>query len=1071
MYSKNQKNMKSKLINKKILITLFGLLIAVTLSSCVKIKINGKNITEYFDRVKEITKKSYENVSEQKEEEEVLDIDTDTGEKIPSLSGDVFTLSKYSLPKTDDVIAGFKVKFVFDYDRRNAKVVVFEHEKTGATAFLISNDDEDMSATIGFNTLAYDNRGIPHIFEHATLGGSEKYPSSNVFYEISNKTYNTYMNAFTMQQATVYPVTSLSDEQLFALYKVYVDGIFNPNLLKNENSFKREAYRYSLSDKNSDINLSGVAYSEMAANESNIMFASSYNAGQTLYKDSVVSFVTGGKTNDIIKLKNDDLIEFHNKYYHPSNMVITLYGNIDYKKYLEFTNDEYLKNFDKIEIDKADKLYIENSGVVEKTFDFPVSSTSEIENKSIIAYSIPCEGLSAYEAGIFSIVLSDLESSDGEIRNLLNKKLDKADFYIDYNLDLARPYINIFYTNVNPEDKDILKEITEEALKNEIKKGIQEEVLEASVDANDMQKELDRDSHGFTNEMDEFYSKTFRDNGIDLLGYFRYQKGIDDLRKRCKDGTIQKLMEKYFEDLSKVAITITKPKKGLLERKKEENNLKLKELKESMSDGEIEKLIAENNEFEKWVEENDKNSVIEKVRVASVSSLSEYRAKCYAYEENNEGVRFIRSDIDDINYSYVNILFDASSIPYEDLHKLKLLSDLLLYLPTSNYDDFKLSNEFSKVAYSYGTSLENAKYYDGGYTPYLSFSFMALNKHIDTIITLLRELMFETKFEDVQKLRNFVNQTYVEMVSNFEAEPSAYASKVIYAASKDGGMYDLYVEGVDYLKFLKEISKLDDDALKEILTDCQNILKKIYNRNGMVCEIISDFSEMSNIKSKIMNLSYEFNDERITKVDYNSYFNKEHKNVAVGCNSQVLYNYLYLPFKENDIKFSAKQYVIDSWVNNTYLYPEFRVKRSCYGASVDSSIDFMSMNTYRDPNLSESYLVMADILKFIDNNNMTHDELEDYKLNAYSYFSYPLTKLSAAYIAIDETLQKWSDKRPERYVRYMKEIKDTSLDDVQTLKELYKMLVEKGKKVTVGNFDLIERNGGLFDEIIHAFVE
>ena len=269
------------------------------------------------------------------------------GDELISLD-DATTLSKYELPKVGDSLYGFNVKGIYDYSNRNAKVVLFEHEKTSAKAFLISNDDIDKAACIGFNTLAYDDKGVPHVFEHSCLGGSDKYPSANLFTEAVNRTYNTYMNAVTLQNATIYPMSSLSDEQLFSIYKLYLDGVFYPNVLKDKKNLEREAYRYILYDESDDINLSGVVYSEMSGFEGSIDAVAYYNSLKTMFDGSYLGSNTGGDTKEIPNIDIEDLIKFHEKYYHPSNMVLTLYGDIDYKKYLQYTDEEYLSHFDKI---------------------------------------------------------------------------------------------------------------------------------------------------------------------------------------------------------------------------------------------------------------------------------------------------------------------------------------------------------------------------------------------------------------------------------------------------------------------------------------------------------------------------------------------------------------------------------------------------------------------------------------------------------------------------------------------------------------------------------------------------
>ena len=1047
-----------KSVFKRKLVLILALVVSVLFTSCV-------HFSAKFDLNKLLDTFRSEKKVEVVEEEVKEEIEKDTGENLVTLDGYVSTLSKYQLPKIGDVVGGFKAKDIFEYKEKNAKVVVFEHEKTGATAFLISNDDEDKAVSFGFNTLAYDDRGLPHVFEHATLGGSDRYPSSNLFTEMINKTYNTFINAYTMLQSTIYPVASLSDEQLFAMYKVYIDGVFYPSMMHDEKSFSNEAYRYSLYDKNDDIGIKGVVYSEMSGHEGNLSEAASLNAAKNLYPDSYVTMEVGGKPIEILKITNDDLKNFHDTYYHPSNLVMTLYGDIDYEKYLKYADEEYFKDFDRIEIDKEDKNYKPNNGFVDRSYDFAVASNSDIENKSEITYSIPCEGISAYEAGIMQVVIGDLSSDDGYIRNYLQEKIDKADFAVQDFLNTAKPYINITYYNVNPEDKDLLKEITEKALKETVDYDMSEETMIAFKNEREMDIELMKDSHGFENYIHAFYETTFRDNGKNLKSFFQFCKGMDDVDKRFYDGTISELVKRYFSDLSHCAITVTSPKRGLLEKNTEALKDRLVKMKAEMSDEEIEALINKNNEFDAWVEENAKISLIDKVRVASVSGLEEYKAKCYAYEENVEGIRFIRSDIDDIKYNEFNLLFDASFVPYEDTLKLQLLSDLFFTLPTTNYDNYTLSNEFSLYAHNYGTSLYNNKYYNGGYKPYLTFYISSLDKHIDKIFELLKELMFETKFDDVDKLRNYAMQSYNNFKASFDSDASYFAGAYLSAKTDPAELYNLHIGDKDYADYLKYLSTLDDDGLRDVLKDCERLLYEIYNKNGMVCEIISNIGMVSPIKSKVLELTSGMKDEKIVSVNYDEYLKKYEGNIALAGDTYVNFNYVCIPFKDKS-EFSAKYYVINSWLDTAILYPELRVKRSCYGAYSMTELKSNYIYTFRDRNIKETYNLFSELPKLMDEIKLSEEDLEDYKLNAYSNFSYPLTKRGSAIVAIDEILENCDDKRPDRYVRYMKEIKDTTLDDMEELKKTIIKTVDEGFKVTAGSTEAIEENKDLFDVII-----
>lgn len=1043
---------------KKIVNLLLVLLISLGLFSCTKVKFNFN--------FKVSTKNAVATESEVKNEGV-----SNYGDNLVPLTGEVSTLSKYELPKIGDTLYGFRVDGIYDYEMKNAKLVLFTHEKSGARAILISNDDEDKSTIIGFNTLTYDDRGIPHVFEHACLGGSAKYPNANTFDEAVNKIYQTFMNAFTMEHGTVYPCSSLSDPQLFELYKFYLDGVMNPDVLRDEKNLEREAHRYILNDKNDDISLSGVVYSEMSANEGNISRVAYTNVKKTMFEGSFMASETGGVTSEIIKIKNKDLIDFHEKYYHPSNMVITLYGDIEYKKYLKYTDEEYLSKFDKLEIDKADDGYIEQRSFKTKKYDFPVSASDDTDKQTVIVYGISCEDMSAYESGLFSVVMNALSKSDGPIDKRLKEKLPSAVYSLDNCLDMPKPFILVEFTNVDEKDADVIKEIVEESFLELLNDGISKEIVDEIVDEFEIKKEKSMDSHGFASESIDFYARVFANNGKDILGDLKYYKGLNDIETAYENGDIKKLAEKYLSNNDKCSLAVVVPKKGMLEEKKSNLASDLKNMKSSMTEEELDALILKNKEFNQWTDYQTQNSIINTIRVASISALDEYRAPCYAYEETNEGVHFIRSDIKGAKSSYFNILFDASGVRYEDIHKLNLISNLFGELPTTNYEGKRLVSEIERYISSIyvGPSI---KYYDGGgYKPYFSFSARALDKNLDKAFELLEELMYETKFEDVKIVRNVVSSNKNSIRQEFNANPSSYATSLATAQNDSDYLYDNYLNGTEYLKFLDSVEKMSDEEIKVLLAECRELLLSLYNRSGLICELISNFDTVKVLKSKLVELSYDFKNEKIKEIDYNEFLAPLKERIALVSSGTMQYNMISMPMQKSEIEYSSKYDVLKSILDINVLFNEFRAKRSAYGSYSTFNKQRGLIYTYRDPNLKESYDVFKSVPTLLRSLKMSDDELDNYKLNAYSKFAYPLTKFDAAMIAIEEALTKTKIKRPDRYVGYMREIKALKKDDLEDMYKLVDELANKGKCITAGNREQIESNKDMFDEIIYDYVE
>lgn len=993
------------------------------------------------------------------------------GPNLKELEGDVFTLSHFKLPKVGESLYGFKVEAIYDYEARNAKLVVFEYEKTGTKLVLISNDDEDKSAAFGFNTLTYDNKGIPHVFEHACLGGSYKYPNANLFMEATSKTYNTFMNALTMQNATVYPFSSLSDPQLFELYKFYFDGVMNPNVLRDKKNLEREAYRYILDDKNTDISLSGVVYSEMSGVEGNIYSVSYRNSLKTMFDGSFMGVNTGGVTTEIPKITFEELTEFHDKYYHPSNMIIALYGDIDYEKYLKYADEEYLSKYGKKEIDKNDSNYSKQDSFNIKRYDFPVSIDEDIEGKTIIDYNVICEGMSEYETGTFELVLSALMNSDGPINKRLKERYPKVDFEIQNGLCYPKPFFTIRFINADESLANDLKEIVEESFAEIVKDGINEEILESLLNAILYKREVSKDSHGFAGGCEYEFLMMFAKNESNPTGMLLHDKAINEIEELYKNGSVKSLAEKYLSNNENSSISITVPKLGLLEEKSNKLKQELIDMKKKLSDEEITDLINETKEYNAWVEEQTNNSLIEMLRKATLSELDEYRAKCYAYEENVEGINFIRSDIDDLKYNSFGLYFDISNFTIEDAMKLKLLSSLLMELPTNNYPGQKLKSAFERYLISFSEGISVNRYYDGGYKPYYNIYVKTLDQNIDKSFELLKEHMDETIFEDTDILKSVVSLNLNNYKNVANSNPTAIAKELIDAKTDDNAIYEYSISGINYINFLKNISEMSDSDLKNLLDEMKEIYNEVKNRNGLVCQIIGNFNTIKNIKSKVIDMSYAFNNKKIVNnIDIATISDIKDK-TAVIVNGTVQYNYIATPLLKDDIKYTSKYAVLSSIIDSMVLYPEFRVKRSAYGSYSACSRLNSYIYTYRDPNLNETYKVFNEIPNIMSKIKLSDSELEDYKLNAYSSFSYPLSKYGAAEVAVSETFSKVSEKRPDRYIRYMKEIKEMTKEELPELNKLFEKMVNDGIYVTVGGKEQIEKNADIFDDIKYDYVK
>ena len=234
-----------------------------------------------------------------------------------------------------------------------SKGVLLRHIKSGARILLLENDDNNKVFSIGFRTPPSDSTGVPHIMEHSVLCGSRNFPAKDPFVELVKGSLNTFLNAMTYPDKTVYPVASCNDKDFQNLMHVYMDAVFYPNIYEHEETFRQEGWSYKLDDPDGELTYNGVVYNEMKGAFSSPESVLDRVVLNTLFPDTAYAYESGGDPEVIPELTYEQFLDFHRKYYHPSNSYIYLYGNMDMEEKLSWLDREYLSHFEKDFIDSA----------------------------------------------------------------------------------------------------------------------------------------------------------------------------------------------------------------------------------------------------------------------------------------------------------------------------------------------------------------------------------------------------------------------------------------------------------------------------------------------------------------------------------------------------------------------------------------------------------------------------------------------------------------------------------------------------------------------------------------------
>ena len=472
---------------------------------------------------------------------------------------------KVGLPAVGDVVEGFEVKEIRPFDMIATDIVLFEHQKTGAKLLYFANDDTNRVYDLTFLTQAIDDTGLPHVFEHATLNGSEKYPSSALFFNMINQTYNTYLNASTYQVMTTYPCASLSEEQLLKYADFYTDSCLHPCVLEKESIYREEAWRYRLPNADSEMTIEGTVYSEMLA-AYNLHRAAAYNAARTICPGSYAGNVSGGDPKYIPDMTYEMLRDYHEKYYHPSNCLAGLYGDFkDYTAFLKLLNEAFAP-YEPQDFVLEDPGYTPIAESVEKEFTFPAEASSDTANKSEIYYEILCPGLKKDSEQLtkVTILTALLGQESSPLGQALNEQFPASTYNVYVENEMPESALVFTLSEANPEDAAQFRETIDRVLSEVSETGFSDGFVDAQAASSELAAKLARENTSLGTDLIPNFMYEYACTGS-LWKYLQDTEAVEQIRSWHEAGEFQTVLSGLLAEEPVTALVTTRPEPGAKE--------------------------------------------------------------------------------------------------------------------------------------------------------------------------------------------------------------------------------------------------------------------------------------------------------------------------------------------------------------------------------------------------------------------------------------------------------------------------------------------------------------------------
>ncbi len=943
---------------------------------------------------------------------------------------------------------------------------ILRHKKSGARIAILSNNDDNKVFYIGFRTPPEDETGVPHIIEHTTLCGSKKFPVKDPFIELAKGSLNTFLNAMTYPDKTVYPVASCNDQDFKNLMDVYLDAVFNPNITKYEEIFKQEGWHYELTGKDDELKINGVVYNEMKGAYSSPDEVLSSQIYRSLFPDNTYSKDSGGNPEYIPKLTYEAYLDFYHKYYHPSNSYIYLYGDMDVVERLEWLDKEYLSLYDYKKVNSEINKQPAFDEIKNVEAQYSITMDDSQENKTYLSYNrVVGDTLDEMLYQAFDVLDYALVSSPGApVKQALIDAGIGDDVYGSYDAGILQPVFSFVAKNANASQADEFESIIENTLKEVVKTGINKEALLAGINSSEFKfREADfgQFPKGLLFGLNCLDSWLFDDMKpfihLECLGTFA------KLRKAVDTDYFEKLIQEYLLDNTHGSSVTVKPKRGLGNEREEALAKELSDYKASLSDEEIKKLIEDTEHLKKYQEEPSSDEDLRKLPMLTRADMKKNAMPFSNIEDELSDVKVVRHDIESNGIDYISFLFDAGDFAQSELGYLGFFTNALGLVSTEKYSYTDLANATN--IYTGGISTGTASHPDikdrNNFVFKLEVKLKVLEKNLDKALELMEQMLLSSDFTDTKRLGELVAQIKARLQANLSSSGHLVAAMRSMSSFSRYALYQDELKGIAFYRSICHIEKELSESPKSVSDKLAAIAKKLFARNRMLISFTGNNEAYGNAKPSLEKVIAGFDKMSAVGNQAEVHFNTA-KEAFIDA-SQIQYVAKTGDFICEGYEYTGALRLLRVILSYDYLWINVRVKGGAYGCMntfLRSGESYFV--SYRDPNLSDTLDVYDRIPEYIKNFSPDERDMTKYIIGTFSALDTPMNPEAKGSRSLSAYLEGITY---EQIQKERNEILNAQPEDIRRLADLVEAVLKKDSICVIGNENMIKESAGLFENV------
>ena len=969
----------------------------------------------------------------------------------------IYDLNAYEVLQTEDL------------SDLKSKGTLLKHKKSGARVLLMENDDENKVFTIGFRTPPSDSTGVPHIMEHSVLCGSKEFPVKDPFVELVKGSLNTFLNAMTYPDKTVYPVASCNDKDFQNLMHVYMDAVFYPNIYQNDKTFRQEGWSYKLDNPDGELTISGVVYNEMKGAFSSPEGVLDRVVLNSLFPDNTYSVESGGDPEVIPELTYERFLDFHRKYYHPSNSYIYLYGDMNMEEKLRWLDEKYLSDFENEPVDSEIHLQKPFTEMKEVVQEYSIASEESEEDNTYLSYN-KVIGTTLDEKLYLAFEILDYALLSAPGAPLKKALLDAGvgkDISGSYDNGVYQPIFSVISKNANVEQKEEFVRVIEDTLKDIVKNGINKKALRAGINYHEFRfREADFGNYprGLMYGLQLFDSWLY-----DETKPFIHMQAIptfEFLKEQVETGYFEELIQKYLLDNTHGSIVIIKPERGRTARMDKELADKLQAYKDSLSKEEIDALVKATKELEEYQEEESAPEDLAKIPVLGREDISREIAPIYNKELETSGVKLVHHEVETNGIGYTALLFDLSGIPEEKLPYISILQSVLGIINTKNYEYSELFNEINVHTGGIGTSLELytdvTKVKEKEFRATFEIKGKALYPKMNVLFSMMREILMETDLGDEKRLKEILAMLKSRLQMSFLSSGHTTAALRSLSYTSPMAKFKDDTDGIGDYEVVKELEENFEEKKAELIANLRQIAQQIFRKDNLIISYTSSADGLAPMEEAFAKIADTLHtEEKEAEIPCEIHCVK--RNEGFKTSSKVQYVARTGNFIDRGVEYTGALQILKVILSYDYLWQNVRVKGGAYGCmSSFNRIGEGYLVSYRDPNLEKTMEIYEGVVDYLKNFNVDDRDMNKFIIGTISNIDRPMNPAAKGSRSMNLYMNHVSAEmiREER-----DQILDAQQSDIRALADVLQALLDAHELCVIGSEEKIEEQKEMFLEI------